>query len=158
MKNFKQMKSKLFYFALFFVVALFACNDDDETDSSDCWSNCYDCTASSWSGIYSGECDYYDVSANEYLYNLPATIEIQETAPDYLSVFVNVPNAYSTTISGQLQSNYLISIASSNASFSATLYVKENEFKLSGNSKKFIMGSDSTVYTESITFDIIKSE
>ncbi|MEZ5197168.1 MAG: hypothetical protein R2764_12405 [Bacteroidales bacterium] len=152
------MKYKLFFIISISFFFASSCDKEEEPDPSEGWGNCYDCTATSWVGNYSGSCDYYDVGLNEYTHDLPATINIEETAPDYLNVFINVPNYYSATISGQLQSPYLLSIASSTASFSASMYVKEKDYRLSGNSKKFVMVSDSVVITESITFEILKSE
>lgn len=152
------VKNKVFFLMMFSFIIFASCDKDNEEDSSDGWGNCYDCTAASWEGNYSGSCDYFDVGLNEYTYDLPATIEVEETAEDYLSVYINVPNYYSATISGQLQSPYLISIASSTASLSASMYVKEGDYKLTGNSKKFVTVDDSTVITKSITFDILKSE
>ncbi len=49
-----------------------------------------------------------------------------------------------------------ISFASSTKSITATMMVRENQLRLTGNSKKFQVTNDSTIVKEVVEFDVYK--
>jgi hypothetical protein len=51
---------------------------------------------------------------------------------------------------------YAISFASSTKSIDATMFVKENQLRLTGNSKKFEMVADTIVIKEVVNFNVFK--
>jgi hypothetical protein len=141
-------------FAVLIILLFSTCNKEKETD--DGWNNCYDCPTGSWIGEFSGTCDYSNYNTNSNATGLPVTISIEETAPEYLTVYVNVTNYYSATVSGSLVSSYIISFAGTSASVTSTLDIKEQDLRLTGNSKKFHLEADSTELDEIINFVVNK--
>jgi len=140
---------------LFFFVLLFLYNCKKEEDTDD-WSNCHTCTVESWKGVFSGKTEHFDAQSGITASDLNITIEFEETATDYLSAYIIVPNYYSATISGDLANTYSVSFAGTSSSISATLYTKDNVLRLNGNSKKFHYKVDSLVIDEVINFEIYK--
>jgi len=162
MKSKKIIKALLA--ALIFIFVFTNCNKDEDED--DGWNKCYSCSFNSWRGDYSGTCAYADQNNNiNDMSGLPITITIDSAGVNYLSVLINVENYYSTNISGQFIDPSIVNMAGSSSSFAASLYVKESQMKLSGNSKKFHIEEviengqtvDRIVYDEVITFEILKN-
>lgn len=147
---------KLQYVFLFFLIFnMVSCTDDKEED--DGWDICTECDFESWLSIYNGTASHYNVNTNKTVENLGIEIEIEETATDYLTVYIKVPEqSYSATLSGDFVTPYSISFASSSKSVSATIYVKENQLRLSGNSKIFSVQSDTVILKEVVNFDVYK--
>jgi len=139
---------------LLFLPSIIGCSEKEKDDG---WDKCYDCTVDSWLGTFAGTCDYFNYNTNVTKNNLSITIEIVETAPDYLEVKINVPQYYSTTIYGDLISSHLISFSGSSSSVSSTLYKNEQSLKMTGNSKKYHYQADTLVLEEVVNFDILKN-
>lgn len=140
-------------FFLFFIMG--SCTDDKEED--DGWNICIECDIESWLGVYNGTTSHYNATSNRTVENLDIEIKIEETATDYFTVYIKVPEQnYSATLSGDFINPYSISFASSSKSVSATMYVKENQIRLSGNSKKFAVQSDTVILKEVVNFDVYK--
>ena len=147
-------------YTIFFVVLLFlfsgwACKDKEEDKNT--WVSCYTCTIDSWTGIFEGTTSYFDASTMNDVEDLDITIEFEETASDYLTAYINVPNYFSTAISGEWNSPYSISFAGSNSSLVATLHEKDGDLRLAGNAKKFHFKVDSLIVDEVINFEVYKS-
>ena len=132
-----------------------ACSDKDKDENS--WATCYDCTLDSWTGIFEGNATYFDASTLVEVDGLDITIEFEETATNYLTAYVSVPNYYSSTISGAWTSPYSISFAGSGSSIVATLYNQGGEFMLNGNAKKFHYKVDSLIIDEVVSFEAYKT-
>jgi hypothetical protein len=141
--------------ALLIILVFSKCKEDEE--ASDGWSNCLDCTVTEWVGNYEGTGDFFDYTSNSTTNGIPVSVEIEETAPEYLTVYFHSPNYLSVTISGSLVSNYIISFAGSGSSVTATLNVRDQDYKLSGNAKKFHYHSDSLVMDEMVNFEVLKN-
>jgi len=99
------------------------CEKNKKDDSG--WKNCLECTTESWIGEYSGKCEYNNYNNNTVVSDADVTINIEETATDYLTIYVQVPSLYSTTVSGDLSSSYIVSFAGSGSSVTATMYIKK---------------------------------
>lgn len=148
--------SNVFFPGIIILIFFISCSKENEEDD-DGWNSCYSCTVDSWTGEFSGTCSYSDLNNNTNAQNLPVTITIEETAQDYLFVSINVVNYYSTSVSGELVVSDIVSFAGSGSSFTSSMYIKENELKLSGNSKKFHYKNDTIlVIDEVINFEILK--
>jgi hypothetical protein len=144
--------------SLFAVVSFFlcpACSDEDKEDSN--WGTCYDCTLDSWIGAFSGTATHFNASTLVEVDGLDITIEFEETATDYLTAYVSVPNYFSATISGAWTSPYSISFAGSGSSIFATIYKQGEDLMLNGNAKKFHYKVDSLIIDEVVNFDVYKT-
>ena len=153
------MKIRHTFIPIMTAAILFMSGCGDKEDSGDSWHTCSECTLASWIGNFSGKATYYDaIVANEEK-DLDINVTFQETGTDYLTVSINVPNYFSATISGELTSSYSISFAGSGTSVFGTLYARNgegNEFRFSGNAKKFHFKGDELVVDEVVTFDVYK--
>jgi hypothetical protein len=132
------------------------CKKKDET--GDGWKNCYDCTAESWIGEYTGTGNYSNYTNHSNSDGVHVSILIEETAPDYLIVYFSSTNCISAVISGSLVSNYIVSFAGSGSSITATMDIMDQDLKLSGTVKKFHTEADSTMIDELINFECYKSD
>jgi len=149
------LKKHLLFLLLSFGLLFFvSCTKENEED--DGWSNCQSCTIESWKGEFSGKAEHFDAQTDITTNNLNLTIEFEETATDYLTAYILIQNYYSATLSGDLATTYSVSFAGSNSSISATLYTKDNQLRLSGNSKKFHYKVDNLVIEEVINFELYK--
>lgn len=140
---------------LLIILVFIQCKEDEQ--ASDGWSNCLDCTVTEWEGMYDGTGNYFNYSSNSTTNGVPVSVEIEETAPEYLTVYFHSPNFLSVTISGSLVSNYIISFAGSGSSVTATLNVRDQDYKLSGNAKKYHYHSDTLVIDEIVNFEVLKN-
>ncbi len=132
-----------------------ACSDKDKEGNN--WATCYDCSLDSWKGIFEGTATYFDASTLVEVDGLDITIEFEETANNYLTAYVSVPNYYSSTISGAWTSPYSISFAGSGSSIAATLYKQGEDLMLNGNAKKFHYKVDSLIIDEVVSFEAYKT-
>ena len=147
--NFRQI------FLFFLLAFLISCND--KTEENDGWLVCTECNLDSWLGAYSGTASHYNAALNKTVENLNIDIEIEKTATDYFTVYIKLPQQnYYATLSGDFVQSHAISFASSTRSVNATMLVKENQFRLTGNSKKFQVTSDTTIIKEVVEFDVYK--
>ncbi len=137
------------------MIILSSCSKENKDE--DTWSNCYDCNLQSWTGSYSGSASFYNAENNDTKEGLGVTVQVTETGTNYLSISLNIPNYYSSTVSGELLSGYSVSFAGSNNSFNGTLYQKEGQLKISGNAKKFHYKVNELVIERVVTFEVIKS-
>jgi hypothetical protein len=149
------LKLQILISVLLIILVFIRCKEDEQ--ASDGWNNCLDCTVTEWVGMYEGTGNYFDYSSNSTTNEIPVSVEIEETALDYLTVYFHSPNYVSVTISGSLVSNYIISFAGSGSSVTASLNVKDKNYKLSGNAKRFHYDSDSLVMDEMVNFEVIKN-
>lgn len=134
---------------------LVSCNDKTEED--DGWEVCVGCDFESWLGVFTGTASHYTAASNKTVENLSIEIEIEETATEYFTVYIRLPQQnYYATLSGDFTGSHAISFASSTSSITATMLVKENQFRLSGNSKKFQAASDTIILKEVVNFDVFK--
>ncbi len=154
------IETKLGKFLFLFLLSVFIFSACDKNENEgDGWANCTECTTDSWVGEYSGTGDYSNFNNNTEMNNVDVSIVIEETATDYLTVYFHVPDVYSSTVSGDLQSPDIVSFASSGSSFTATMFIKDNELKLTGNSKKFHYKNDTIlILDEVVTFETIKNQ
>lgn len=150
------MKILNIYLRLLFVLVLVLPSCENKTDENDGWVFCYDCDVGSWEGSYSGTAEYFESNGLTSEDGLEVNITFQETGTNYLTVSLHVPNYYSTTVSGELNSPYSISFAGSGSSITASLYTKENELRITGNSKKFHYKVDSLIVDEVVSFEALK--
>ncbi len=137
------------------MIILSSCSKENKDE--DTWSNCYDCNLQSWTGNYSGSASFYNAENNDTKEGLGVTVQVTETGTNYLSISLNIPNYYSSTVSGELLSGYSVSFAGSNNSFNGTLYQKDGQLKISGNAKKFHYKVNELVIERVVTFEVIKS-
>ena len=156
--------SNVFLSGIIILIFFISCNKDNEEDN-DGWNKCYNCSFDSWKGEFSGTCSYSDQhNPNNNGQNLPITISIDSTGENYFYVSIVVVNYYSANLSGEFADPSIVNFASSNSSFSSSIYTKDSKLKLSGNSKKFhkemeIINNDTveiTVIDEVINFEILK--
>ena len=139
-------------------VFIFSACDKNENEG-DGWTNCIECNTESWVGEYSGTGDYSDFNSNTEIDNVEVSIVIEETATDYLTVYFQAPQVYSSTVSGDIKSPDIVSFASSGSSFTATMFIKDNELKMTGSSKKFHYKNDTILIIDQIvTFESIKNQ
>jgi hypothetical protein len=138
---------------LMFTLILF-CSCSEKAEEGDGWHVCSDCDMEDWIGIYYGKASYYHHTTNETTENLDIEIEIEQTATDYLCLYIHIENFYTATLCGDFADPYSISFGSSSSSIYATLYEKDNQVKLIGNSKKFVHSDDTTIYKETINFEV----
>ena len=151
--------TNVFLAGIIILVFCLSCNKDD--DDNDGWSSCYSCNIDSWKGEFSGTCSYSDLhNNNNDEQNLPITITLDSTGENYFYVSINVVNYYSTNLSGEFIDPSIVNFASSNSSFSSSMYIKDSELKLIGNSKKFhkemVDTVEVTVIDEVINFETLK--
>ena len=144
----------IFFVVLLLVMGSWACKDKEEDKNN--WISCYSCSIDSWTGIFEGTTSYFDADTVNVVEDLDITIEFEETASDYLTAYINVPNYFSTAISGEWNSPYSISFAGSNSSLVATLHEKDGDLRLAGNAKKFHFKVDSLIVDEVISFEVYK--
>ncbi len=142
-------------FLVFLLVVLASCND--KTEENDGWMVCAECDFDSWLGIYSGTASHFTAASNKTVENLNIDIEIEQTASDYFTVYIKLPQQnYSATLSGDFVQPHAISFASSTKSVTATMMVRENQLRLTGNSKKYQVNPDTTIIKEVVEFDVYK--
>jgi hypothetical protein len=146
--------SNVFILGMLLIIIFLGCKKEEE--AKDGWKNCLDCSAASWVGEFNGTGDYFDYETNSTKNDIPVSIKIEETAPEYLTIYFVAPNYLSTNISGSLVSNYIISFAGSGSSITATLNIKDQELKLDGNTRKFHYDSDSLVLDKLVSFEVTK--
>lgn len=139
---------------LLLVTVSVACKEKEGDKNG--WTVCNSCTIESWKGTFSGASSYFDAATLSTAENIEITIDFEETATDYLTAYVAVPNYFNATISGELSSSYSISFAGSTSSLNATMQTKEEALKLSGTVKKFHMKIDSLVIDEVVSFEATK--
>ena len=149
--------SKYVFFVCIFSLLLLLIIGCSEKEEEDGWDKCHDCTVGSWLGVFSGTCDYFNYNSNLTQNDLPITIEISETAPEYLEVKISVPQYYNSTIYGDLISSPIISFAGSGSSVTSTLYKNGQSLKITGNSKKYHYESDTLVMEEVVNFELLKN-
>ncbi len=140
-------------------MALFMAGCGDKDKTGDNWKTCSDCTLESWVGSFSGEGIYYDAALGDEAPGLEVTVVFQATGTNYLTASINVPNYFSTTVSGEMVSPYSISFAGSSSSITGTMYKKysrDGEYKFSGSAKKFHFKGDDLIVDEVVTFDVNK--
>lgn len=148
---------KVLFCCLLSVFIFSAC--DKNENEGDGWTNCTECNTESWVGEYSGTGDYSDFNNNTTMDNVDVSIVVEETATDYLTVYFHAPQVYSATVSGDLKSPDIVSFASSGSSFTATMFIKDNELKLTGSSKKFHYKNDTILIIDQVvTFETIKNQ
>lgn len=147
---------KVLFLLLSFSFIFTACEKKDE--NSDGWQYCTECTVESWVGEYTGMGDYNNFNKNAKTQAVDVSIAIEQTATDYITVYFQAPSYYTTTVSGDLASPDIISFAGSSSSLSATMYIKDGEFKLTGNTKKFHYKQDTLVVDQVVTFETIKKQ
>ena len=144
-----------YIFLFFFLLLLVSCND--KAEENDGWQVCVECDFDSWLGLYNGTASHYTVASNKTVEGLAIDIEIEETASDYFTIYIKLPQQnYYATLSGDFIQPYAISFASTTRSITATMMVRENQLRLTGNSKKFEVASDSTIFKEVVEFDVYK--
>ena len=139
-----------------FIVAFTDCKKDE--NSGDNWENCYSCTADNWVGWYSGTANYFNAINNTTVSGLSVSVRVEETATDYLTVYLTVPVYYSATVSGSFSSPYVLSFGGSSTSIAALMYIKDNQFRLTGNSKKYHYKVDSLIIEQVINFETYKDQ
>jgi len=139
---------------LLFLLLFAKCSKDDNND--DKWKYCTSCTLDSWIGEFTGTGNYNNLNNNNSASNVPVTITIEETAPDYLTVNFQSPDYMSLNVSGDPESAYIISFAGSNTSVTSTLYTKDGVLRMNGNAKKFHIKTDTLVTDEIINFEAFK--
>lgn len=147
---------KVLFYLLSLSFIFIGCEKDKEDNSG--WENCLECTTESWVGEYSGKGDYNNFNNNTEMKDADVFINIEETANDYLTIYIQVPSLYTATVSGDLSSSYIVSFAGSNSSVTAIMFIKDSELKLTGNSKKFHYKVDSLIIDQVITFETIKNQ
>ena len=148
-------KTNSLFSILLILVILWGCSKDESGDN---WNNCYDCEIDSWIGSWSGKASVYQAQSNVTTDGFDINIQISETGNNYLTVYMNIPNQYSSTISGGISTGYAISFAGSNNSLTATLFQKKGKLKLSGTAKKFHYKVNELVIETVITFDVTPAE
>lgn len=154
---YKRLKKQYTIYTVFIVIILLAITSGcDKKEETDAWSTCYSCTIDSWTGDFSGTTNYFDAQSNSTVEGLEISIEFEETGTDYLTAYVVVPNYYSASISGELSSTYSISFSGTSSSITATIYSKDNEIRINGNSKRYHFKVDSVVIDEVINFEAYK--
>jgi len=144
-----------FHFTILLIFTFALINScSEKAEKVDEWSDYSSCDIEDWIGIYNGKASHYHNTTNETTENLDIEIEVEQTATNYLCVYLRIENLYTTTLCGDFADPYSISFASSSSSISATMYLKDYQLKLSGNSKKFVQNNDTTVYKETINFEV----
>jgi len=151
MNTVKLLKLFLFIFPLFWI----SCSE--KTEDNNGWDVCSECDVDSWIGFHSGTASHYNAATNKTVEGLTIEVEIEETATDYFTVYIEVPQQnYYATLSGDFVLPHAISFASSTRSVNATMLVQENQFRLSGISKRFQATNDSIIIKEVVDFDVSK--
>lgn len=128
---------------------------DKNNENNDGWKNCTECTIESWIGSYTGKGDFINLNNNAEVKDVDVSINIEQTATDYLTIYFQAPNIYSATVSGDFSSSDIVFFAGSSSSISATMFIKDGKLKLTGNSKKYHYKADSLVVDQVITFETI---
>lgn len=152
------MKSIINILTLVIILSVFhSCAKDENED--DGWQYCFDCRASNWTGNYSGTGSYYDAVSNSTFGGKNVNITIDETGDDYFTVYLSIPTLYNGSISGTFYNGYSFSCAGTKKTFSANLYRRGNEMKLSGNYKTYTSTSrdDDPELKEVINFEVYKN-
>lgn len=136
------------------IMGLYSCNQDKNDE--DPWSYCTTCTTDSWIGEFTGTGDYNNFNNNSSKADVPVTIGIEETAPEYLSVYFQAPSYLSFSVSGSLLSSYIISFAGSGSAVTSTMYTRDGNLRMNGSAKKYHYDSDTLVTDEIINFELFK--
>ncbi len=145
---------KVLFYLLSLSFIFIGCEKDKEDNSG--WENCLECTTKSWVGEYSGKGDYSNFNNNTEMKDADVFINIEETANDYLTIYLHVPSLYTATVSGDLSSSYIVSFAGSSSSVTATMFIKDGELKLTGSARKFHYKVDSLIIDQVVTFETFK--
>ena len=133
------------------------CSEKD--DAGDGWVMCSDCSLDAWIGSFTGKATFYNATLVTEEEDLDITVEFTETATEYLTVYITVPNYYSAAVSGDWTSPYSVSFAGSSTSLDGTMfkrYDRDSALRFSGNSKKFQFKGDSLVVEKVVTFEVFK--
>ncbi|MFK5856934.1 MAG: hypothetical protein QM503_12455 [Bacteroidota bacterium] len=139
---------------LLVVVLLFSnCKKEEES-----WGPCIDCDLSEWAGSFEGTGVYYQESDSSSVLDVPTEITIENTSDTRLKVIVDAGLYFSsTTFIYKTNDDYFIELAGSNSSISLTLYQKNNNYKLSGTSKRYHYNVDTVlVIDQSLSFETFK--
>jgi hypothetical protein len=136
------------------ILVFYSCKQDNKDE--DPWINCTTCTADSWIGEFTGSGDYNNFNNNSSKADVSVTINIEETAPDYLSVYFQAPSYLTFSVSGSLVSSYIISFAGSGSAVTSTMYTRDGTLRMNGSAKKYHFESDTLVTDEIINFEVLK--
>ena len=144
-----------FLFLILLLCFIFSGCEKNKEDSNG-WKNCTECTTESWTGEYSGKGDYSNFTTGADMKDADVSINIEETATDYITIYLHVPSLYTATVSGDLSSSYIVSFAGSSSSVTATMFIKDGELKLTGSARKFHYKVDSLIIDQVVTFETFK--
>ncbi len=122
------------------------------------WSFCDGCPNSAWAGEYVGAGAFYSRSNPDVTEEVPLAITINELPDFRLKIEVNSPNKFYASYNGvKDDSVYYFDMAGSEKSIHLNLHKKENDFKLTGNAKTYIIVNDTVVLNRSVSFEILKN-
>ena len=142
----------VFFFLLLFLIA--SCSKPDEPD----WTFCDGCPNSEWAGVYEGTGAYYSKFHPDKTENIPVTITITEQQDYRIGIVVKSPNKFYASFNGvKDDTEYYFDMAGTEKSIHLSLYKKENEYKLTGNTKKYVTENDTVKVNQSVSFEILKS-
>jgi len=129
------------------------CKKDEEN-----WASCSDCELKVWVGTFNGNGVYYQEVDSTSKIDVATNVIIENTNNTMLKVFVESDNLYSSTTFVNKNDNLsYIELAGSSSSLSLTLTKKDNDYRLSGTSKKYHYEGDTLLIIDySLSFDVIK--
>ncbi len=143
-------------FVLFFTIISFtSCN---KNDSAPDWTFCDGCPNSEWAGVYEGTGAYYSKFHPDKTENIPVIITITEQQDYRIGIVVKSPNKFYASFNGvKDDTEYYFDMAGTEKSIHLSLYKKENDYKLTGNTKKYVTENDTVKVNQSVSFEILKS-
>jgi len=146
--------NRLIVLILMGTILLFSqCKKEEEN-----WTPCTDCELEVWVGTFDGSGVYYQEVDSTSKIDVATKVIIENTNNTMLKVNVNSDNLYSS-ISFVNKNNNLsyIELAGSNSSLSLTLTKKDNDYRLSGTSKKYHYDGDTLLVIDySLSFEVLK--
>jgi len=148
------MKKKIivFFFTLFFFVS---CGKHvDEPD----WNFCNSCANSEWAGVYEGTGTFFSKNNPDKTEDIPITVTITEQQNFRLGIVIKSPNKFYASFNRvKDDAEYFFDMAGTEKSIHLSLYKKEADYKLTGNTKTYVTINDTVYVNRSVSFKILKS-
>ena len=101
---------------------------------------------------------FYSRSNPDVTEEVPLAITINELPDFHLKIEVKSPNKFYASYNGvKDDSVYYFDMAGSEKSIHLNLHKTDNDFKLTGNAKTYIIVNDTVVLNRSVSFEILKN-
>ena len=141
----------------FFAFLLFASCGKQNSEPD--WQFCDGCPNSAWAGEYEGTGAFFSKNNPDKTEEIPLIITINELLDNRLGIIVKSPNKFYASYYGVKDDTaYYFDMAGTEKSIHLNLYKKEENYKLTGNAKTYVIVNDTAVVNKAVSFEILKKE